>query len=76
MKMKRKQTDCSDKEYDEYSYLYDLIEVEKRNPNLQGHHPKEEIYWLLKKVAISGVKSEMMRFELVSLLEEEIEDDE
>ena len=70
MKMQRNQTDCSDAEYEEYCYLYDLIEVEKRNPNLQGHHPQEEIYWLLKKIAESEIKHSIMRVQLVSLLEE------
>lgn len=69
MKMQRNQTDCSDEEYEEYSYLYDLIEVEKRNPALQGHHPQEESYWLLKKIATSEIKYAIMRFQLVSLLE-------
>lgn len=75
MKMQRNQTNCSDDEYDEYTYLYDLIEVEKRNPNLKGHHPMEESYWLLKKIAESGIKCKTMRSQLVSLLEENINND-
>ncbi len=74
MKMQRNQTDISDEEYNEYSYLYDLIEVEKRNPNLQGYHPKEDVYWLLRKIALSGIKYSTTRGQLVNLLEQELND--
>lgn len=60
--------------WSEYDYLFDLIMVEKRNPYLQGHHPLEEIYPLLKLIAKSEIKEQSLRSHLIYLLEENIEE--
>lgn len=62
----------TDNQWDEYLYLFDLISVEKRNPNLQGYHPQEEMYPLLKKIAECEIPY-FLRNSLISLLEYEAE---
>lgn len=57
----------------EYEYLFDLIMVGKRNPYLQGYHPLEEMYPLLKKIAESNIKEQLLRNNLIDLLEEDDE---
>lgn len=58
------------KNWTEYDYLFDLITVEKRSPYLQGFHPDEEFYPLLRKIAESEIKEVILRNNLISLLEE------
>ncbi len=59
----------TDEEWDEYSYLFDLIAVEKRNPYLQGYHPLEEAYPLMKLIAKSDIPLTPLRYHLISFLE-------
>lgn len=60
----------SDSGWQEYEYIFDLIEVQKRSPYLQGYHPKEEFYDLLKMVASSDIESSQLRRCLVSDIED------
>ena len=59
-----------DAEWQEYEYLFDLIQVRIRSPYLQGYHPKEEVYDLLKMVAESDIRSSQLRRCLVGDIEE------
>lgn len=64
-------SDVKESEWQEYEYLYDLINVEKRNPNLQWYHPKEELYPLLKRIAESYIHEQILRNSLIILLEKD-----
>lgn len=57
-------------QWDEYEYLFDLILVEKRNPNRGYYHPKEEMYDLMKKIAESNLSLLPYRNHLIALVEE------
>ena len=61
----------TDDQWDKYCYLFDLISVEKRNPDLQEYHIREEIYHLMKKIAQSEIPY-FLRNSLISLLEYDI----
>jgi len=58
------------KDWDEFDYLFDLIVIEKRNPYLQGYHPREEAYPLLKMIAKSNIQEQTLRNWLIQTLEE------
>lgn len=61
----------TDDEWEEYKYLYELIELEKRSPYKNEYHPLEDDYVLMKKIAASSISCNTLRNGLVIFLEQE-----
>ena len=70
---KRECFSVSNNEWEEYEYLYKLIELEKTSPYKNEHHPLEDDYVLMKKIAESNICCNTLRNGLVLFLEKQPE---